>query len=308
MSGHILVVGSINMDMVVRTERHPQPGETVLGQNFKTFPGGKGANQAVAAARAGGRVKMIGRLGDDAFGDRLETELKNNGVDTTCIQRTANTASGVALITLDDQGQNTIVVASGANALLTPQDLRDYTPVFEGASVLLVQLETPLATVAKAMALAKLHGVKVVLNPAPAQPLPGSMLAHVDYLIPNEHELALITGMQIISLASDSLHSLGTGAVIVTLGSSGVYISQPNHRTSLPAHVVPVVDTVAAGDAFVGTFAVALSEGKDLIEAAEWGNAAGALAVTREGAQPSLPNRAEIEAFLAERRTKPRKR
>ncbi len=308
MSGHILVVGSINMDMVVRTERHPQPGETVLGQDFQTYPGGKGANQAVAAARAGGRVKMIGRLGSDPFGEKLEQELKNNGVDTIGVQHTPQASSGVALITLDELGQNTIVVAPGANELLTPQDLRDYSPVFEGASVLLVQLETPLETVAKAMALAKLHGVKVVLNPAPAQPLPGSLLARVDYLIPNQHELALITGMQIVSLAVDALHDLGTGAVIVTLGSSGVFVSQPNHRTNLPAHVVPVVDTVAAGDAFVGTFAVALSEGKDLVEAAEWGNAAGALAVTRAGAQPSLPNRAEIEAFLAEKQTHPRKR
>ena len=300
MSGHILVVGSINMDMVVRTERHPQPGETVLGQNFQTYPGGKGANQAVAAARAGGKVKMIGCLGTDAFGEKLNHELKSNGVDTTCILHKPEASSGVALITLDAQGQNTIVVASGANALLTPQDLRDFSPVFEGASLLLLQLETPLETVSKAMALAKLFGVKVLLNPAPAQPLPGILLSHVDYLIPNEYELALLTGIQIITLAVDALHSLGTGAVIVTLGSNGVYISQPNHRTSLSAHSVPVVDTVAAGDAFVGSFAVALSEGKEIYEAAEWGNAAGALAVTRAGAQPSLPTRAEIEIFLSE--------
>jgi ribokinase len=222
------------MDMVVRTERHPQPGETVLGQDFKTFPGGKGANQAVAAARAGGRVKMIGRLGTDAFGDRLEAELKHNGVDTTCIQRTPDAASGVALITLDGQGQNTIVVASGANGLLTPQDLRDFTPVFEGASVLLVQLETPLATVSKAMALAKLHGVKVVLNPAPAQPLPGSMLAHVDYLIPGEFFPAALIGgglliwaairagirrkLVIISLAAAVLMLFGSQALAVATG------------------------------------------------------------------------------------------
>lgn len=298
MPGHILVVGSINMDLVVHAERHPTPGETVLGGQFETFPGGKGANQAVAAARAGGRVKMIGRIGDDAFGDTLEAGLRENGVDTSCVQRTPNCSSGVALITLDQDGQNTIVVASGANARLTPQDLRDYSPVFEGASVVLLQLETPLETVAKAMALAKLYGVKVVLNPAPARPLPGNMLAQVDYLIPNEHELAYTTGFQIVTMAVDALHSLGTGAIIVTLGGNGVYLFSEKERGTISAHNVPVVDTVAAGDAFVGAFAVAISEGKTLRQAVEWGNAAGALTVTRSGAQPSLPTRVEIEALL----------
>jgi ribokinase len=301
MSGHILVVGSINMDLVVHTRRHPQPGETVLGGDFLTFPGGKGANQAVSAARAGGKVKMIGRLGTDTFGETLITGLKENGVDTTCVELTPAAASGVALITLDREGQNTIVVASGANGLLSPQDILDYAPVFEGASVLILQLEIPLATVAKAIALAKLYGVKVILNPAPARELPGSLLGQVDYLIPNEHELALLTGIQIISLAADALHSLGTGAVIVTLGGNGVLVRSGEKTLRLPAHLIPVVDTVAAGDAFVGALAVALSEGKSLADAAAWGNAAGALAVTRAGAQPSLPWRSEIEEFLLEK-------
>ena len=290
MSGHILVVGSINMDLVVRTERHPQPGETVLGSQFQTFPGGKGANQAVAAARAGGKVKMIGRIGTDAFGDTLQAGLENNKVDTTCVVRTAEAASGVALITLDMEGQNTIVVAAGANGLLSPQDIREFSPVFEGASVLILQLEIPLETAAKAMALAKFHGVKVILNPAPAQNLSGSLLSQVDYLIPNQYELALLTGMSVVSLAADALQSLGTGAVIVTLGGDGVLVYKGSENYHLESHVVPVVDTVAAGDAFVGAFAVAISEGKSLREAAEWGNAAGAISVTRQGAQPSLPN------------------
>jgi ribokinase len=308
MSGHILVVGSINMDMVVRTERHPQPGETLLGQDFRTYPGGKGANQAVAAARAGGRVKMIARLGQDAFGDRLEAGLKDNGVDTTCVIRTPDVASGVALITLDADGQNTIVVAAGANSRLAPADLRDFESVFEGAALLVLQLETPLETVAKAIAMATQFGVKVLLNPAPAQSLPGSLLSRVDYLIPNESELGLLTGIQSVGMATAALHDLGTGAVVVTLGSRGVYLSQGTRHINLPAHTVTVVDTVAAGDAFVGAFAVAISEGKPLEEAAEWGNAAGALAVTCAGAQPSLPTREEIERFLVERRPTPKQR
>ncbi len=298
MSGHILVVGSINMDLVVHTNRHPRPGETVLGSEFQTFPGGKGANQAVAAARAGGRVKMIGCIGVDPFGDTLLQSLTRNGVDTACVLRSPEASSGVALITLDSNGQNTIVVASGANAELSPDDIRDFSPVFEGASILILQLEIPLKTVSKAIALAKLHGVKVILNPAPAQQLNGNVLAQVDYLIPNEHELALTTGIQAVALASDALHGLGTGVVIVTMGGSGALVSTANKRMHIQGHTVPVVDTVAAGDAFVGTLAVALSEGKPLREAAEWGNAAGALAVMRPGAQPSLPTRAEIDDFL----------
>lgn len=300
MSGHILVVGSINMDLVVRTERHPQPGETVLGSKFMTYPGGKGANQAVAAARAGGKVKMIGRIGDDAFGDTLQAGLQSNHVDTTCVVRTPGAASGVALITLDNLGQNTIVVAAGANSLLTPGDIHEFSPVFEGASVLLLQLEIPLETAAKAMAMAKFYGVKVILNPAPATGLSGSLLAQVDYLVPNQTELALLTGMQVVSLAADALQSLGTGAVIVTLGGEGVLVYKGSENFHLTSHVVPVVDTVAAGDAFVGAFAVAISEGLSLRDAAERGNAAGAISVTRMGAQPSLPTRQEIDAFLQE--------
>lgn len=304
MSGHILVVGSINMDLVVRAERHPRPGETILGSDFRTYPGGKGANQAVAASRAGGRVKMIGRIGDDAFGDALSAGLKSNGVDTACVLRTPGVSSGVALITLDAEGQNTIVVASGSNAYLSPEDIRDFSPVFEGAAILIVQLEIPLITVAKALALAKFYGVKVILNPSPAQSLPGSLLAQVNYLVPNEHELALTVGIEAPAMAADVLHGLGTEAVIVTLGGNGVTVSTAERRSHIQGHTVPVVDTVAAGDAFVGALAVALSEGKSLLDAAEWGNAAGALAVMRPGAQPSLPTREEISTFLQNDRSR----
>lgn len=299
MSNPIVVVGSLNMDLVVRTSRHPQPGETLLGSDFQTFPGGKGANQAVAASRAGGSVRLIGRVGADAFGDALLQNLAQDQVDTRFVRRTPGAASGVALITLDAQGQNTIVVASGANALLTPQDVLDSQPAFEGAAVLVLQLETPLNTVAQAIDLARQHHVPVIVNPAPARSLPESLLRRLDYLIPNESELALLSGIDATSLAADAVAELVAKAVVVTLGANGVLVAEGHHRRRLAAHLVDVVDTVAAGDAFVGAFAVALAEGQDTSQAAIFGNAAGALAVTRSGAQPSLPNRAELDSFLS---------
>ena len=301
MRNHIIVVGSLNMDLVVHTTRHPEPGETLLGSNFQTFPGGKGANQAVAAARAGGQVCMIGRVGEDAFGRALLENISKDGVDTTFVRSTQNCASGVALITLDAMGQNTIVVASGANALLTPQDVLDSEAAFENAAAMLLQLETPLATVAQAVELAHKHKVRILLNPAPAQALPSEFLQQIDYLIPNEHELALITGVHGINLGLESLGSLVGSAVVVTLGANGVMVAErSDHRKRhhIAAHQVDVIDTVAAGDAFVGAFGVALAEGKSVLDAAAFGNAAGALAVTQEGAQPSIPTRAAINHFL----------
>ncbi len=192
-SGHIVVVGSINMDLVVRAPHLPQPGETIIGSDFKTFPGGKGANQAVAAARLGGRVKMIGRVGDDAFGAQLLQTLRDDCIDTTFVQRDAAAPSGVALITVEDAGQNTIVVASGANARVTPADVDAAAAAFEGASVLLLQLECPLPTVRHAIEVARQRQVRVILNPAPSQPLDALLLSQVDYLVPNQIELALLT-------------------------------------------------------------------------------------------------------------------
>jgi ribokinase len=286
------------MDLVVRAPRHPHVGETIIGSDFGTYPGGKGANQAVAAARMGGAVKMVGRVGQDDFGQALLRNVSDNGVDTTFILRDPHSATGVALITVDDAGQNTIVVASGANARLTPEDVARAKSVFEGASVLVLQLETPLLAITRAIEIAQHYGLWVVLNPAPAQKLDAGLLASVDYLIPNQTELALLAGVQPLEEAVAVLQGWGVPNLIVTLGERGVLIAQGERQTHLPAHPVEVVDTTAAGDAFVGAFAVALTQGLSTQESAAWGNAAGALAVTRPGAQPSLPNRAELDEFL----------
>ncbi len=299
MTGHIVVVGSINMDLVVRAPRHPQPGETILGSAFNTFPGGKGANQAVAAARLGGQVKMIGRVGEDEFGERLRATLEKDQVDTEYVLRTSGVASGVALITVSDDGQNNIVVVPGSNGKLSPADIQAAEAAFEGAGALLLQLEIPLETVTAAARMAHKHGAQVILNPAPAQALPKELLQQVDYLIPNENELALLTGVDVTALAANSIQSLGVQCLIVTLGSEGVLVVQAGQTHQLQPHRVSVVDTTAAGDGFVGAFAVALTEGKKVLAAAEFGNAAGALAVTRSGAQPSLPARVELDEFMA---------
>jgi ribokinase len=301
MSGHIAIVGSLNMDLVVRAARHPLPGETILGGDFITCPGGKGANQAVAAARLGGRVKMVGRVGVDAFGDLMLRTLTQDGVDISDVARDQEAPTGVALITVDATGQNTIVVASGANARVTPEDVVAAERVFVGASVLVLQLECPLAVATRAIELALRHGVQVVLNPAPAQPLDADLLAHIDYLIPNQTELALLTGLDATDPAVSRLQELGVRRIILTLGKDGALVVESKSRIHLPAHPVTVVDTTAAGDAFIGAFAVALAEGRSTREAAKWGNAAGALSVTRVGAQPSLPTRAELEGFLSAR-------
>jgi ribokinase len=299
MPGHIVVVGSINMDLVVRSPRHPEPGETILGSSFQTFPGGKGANQAVAAARLGGKVKMIGRVGTDSFGDSLLDTLQKDQVDTRFVRRSQDTASGVALITVNDQGQNTIVVVPGANGQLSQQDIHDSREAFVGASVVLLQLEIPDEAVKTAVNIARQEGAGVILNPAPARQLSRNLLSQVDFLIPNETELGLLTGMAGVAIAADSLRSIGTRRLVVTLGSQGVLVLDEDGPYHLDAHVVPAVDTTAAGDAFVGAFAVAQTEHRPTREAAAWGNAAGALAVTSAGAQPSLPTRAQLLDFMA---------
>ncbi len=299
MAGHIVIVGSINMDLVVRAPRHPQPGETILGSSFQTFPGGKGANQAVAAARLGGAVMMIGRVGVDAFGDSLLATLQQDGVDTRWVLRSEGVSSGVALITVSDAGQNNIVVVPGANYRLTPEDIRAAESAFEGARVVVMQLEIPLDAAAEAMTLAHRHGAQVLLNPAPVHPRVAELLPHTDCLIPNEHELAQLTHLETVEQAAAQLKAQGLATLIVTLGAQGVLVLYGDRAARLRPYPVQVVDTTAAGDAFVGAFAVALTEGKSTLEAAAWGNAAGALSVTRAGAQPSLPTREEMLAFLA---------
>jgi ribokinase len=295
----ILVVGSLNMDLVVRTAHHPEPGETVIGSDFHTFPGGKGANQAVTSARLGAQVKMIGRVGADAFGETLLRTVAQAGVDTRYISQDAGISTGIALITLDKDGSNTIVLDLGANARLTPQEILDAEPAFKDARVLVTQLEIPLETTRTTIEIARKYNLPIILNPAPAQGLDIGSVAGIDYLIPNQNELQILAGTADVHQAAKILMKSGVVALIVTLGEGGVLVMEGQTETLIPAYHVPVVDTVGAGDAFVGAFAVALTEGKTTLQAAAFGNAAGALCVTRSGAQPSLPTRAEIEQFLA---------
>jgi ribokinase len=293
------------MDLVARAPRIPQPGETIIGRDFHTLPGGKGANQAVAAARLGARVTMVGRVGSDAFARPLLDNLVAAGVDHTFVGQDPQAATGVALIVVDAAGQNSIVVASGANMRLSPADVDAAEAAIATADVLLLQLETSLETVTRAAQIAHAHGVTVILNPAPARPLPPALLSLVDVLVPNESETALLTGLPInsqaqVEAAAGALRRLGVGAVILTLGERGALLAQAEKTELFPAFVVIAIDTTAAGDAFMGGLAVALAEGQVLADGVRWGNAAGALAATRLGAQPSLPTRQAVEKLMTE--------
>ena len=304
MTAHVTVVGSLNMDLVARAPRIPQPGETIIGGDFHTVPGGKGANQAVAAARLEAQVSMVGRVGRDAFANPLLDNLAAAGVDHAFVISDPEAATGVALIVVDDTGQNSIVVASGANMRLSPADVDGAEAAIAGADALLLQLESPLETVTRAAEVARAHGVRVILNPAPARSLPVALLSLVDVLIPNESETALLTGLPVggqaeAEAAAAALREMGVGTVILTLGERGALLTQAGTAELVPAFEVTPVDTTAAGDAFVGGFAVALAEGQTLAEAVRWGNAAGALATTKLGAQPSLPTRQDLEVLLA---------
>ncbi|MCX7680897.1 MAG: ribokinase [Anaerolineae bacterium] len=310
MAVRITVVGSLNMDMVVRVPRLPRPGETVIGSDFRTIPGGKGANQAVAAARLGAQTSMVGRVGRDDFGRLLLDNLAAAQVDHRFVRQDPGAPTGVAFIEVDDAGKNSIVVASGANARLTPADVDIAAATITAASALLLQLEIPLETVARAAAVAHAAGVKVILNPAPARPLPAELLALVDVLVPNESETEILTGLPVGSQAEAERAALtlleaGVGAVVLTLGERGALLAQDGRTQTFPAFEVKPADVTAAGDAFLAGFAVALAEGKPLAEAVRWGNAAGALATTKLGAQPSLPTRQEVERLLAEGVTRP---
>lgn len=301
---NILVVGSINMDLVVRVERMPIPGETILGRDFQAIPGGKGANQAVAAARLGAIVTLVGRVGEDRFGKELLQNLQKENIDTQFVKEDQNIRSGVALITLDSTGQNWIVVAAGANLQLTPQEVRLAAQQMRSYDAVVAQLESPLDCVIEAAIQAKLRNVPFILNPAPAQRLPGELLNMVSVLVPNESEAAILAGKPIVSFeqAKQAAHVLlesGVGAVVLTLGSQGALIALPGESIhKIKPHEVEVIDTTAAGDAFVAALATGLSEGKSIRDAVVMGNAAGALAVTRFGAQTSMPNRNELSELL----------
>ncbi len=303
MAAKIAVVGSLNMDLIIRSARIPKPGETILGGTFHTAPGGKGANQAVAAARLGAEVAMIGRVGKDAFGQALRENLENDGVNTRYVLEDSGSATGVALIVVDAAGENSIVVASGANMALAPADVEAASKAITAADVLLLQLENPLEAVRRAAQIARAAGVTVVLNPAPARALPPDFLQEIDVLVPNETETALLTGLAVDSdkaceRAAQHLLGQGVRGVVLTLGERGALLTGPEGSQRIPAFQVTPVDTTAAGDAFVGGFGVALSEGISAADAVRWGNAAGALAATRLGAQPSLPKRKEVQSLI----------
>jgi ribokinase len=305
MRPRIAVVGSLNMDLVIRSPRIPQPGETILGSDFQTIPGGKGANQAVAAARLAAQVSMVGRLGNDAFARVLLQNLTESQVDCTYIQNDHKAATGVALIVVDDQGENSIVVASGANMRVSAQDVTAAQSAITSAQVLVLQLEIPDAAVLRAAQIARENGVMVILNPAPARELPSELIPLVDVLVPNESEAYLLSGLhgaaqQAVESAARRLLSKGAGAVVVTLGKQGAFATNGEFDgVFVEAFQVNAVDTTAAGDAFMAGLAVSLAEGHSLLESVRWGNACGALAAMRFGAQTSAPSRDEVELLLS---------
>ena len=300
---NIIVVGSLNADLVVRTPRFPQPGETISGEDLQIIPGGKGANQAVAAARQGTPTAMVGRVGRDSFGPDLINNLKQNGVDTERVQTDPESATGTAIIIVDTNGQNSIVLSPGGNGKVTPADVEEIP--FSEATLLLLQLEIPVEAVLAAARRAKENGLRVLLNPAPARALPDELLALPDFLVPNESELSLLSGLPVNDLpsaenAAKTLLERGIQTVIVTLGANGALIVNKELTKHIPSFTVDVVDTTAAGDAFIGGFASALLQNKSLEEAVRYGCACGALAATKFGAQPSLPTKEDVETFLHE--------
>jgi ribokinase len=298
----VVVVGSANMDLVVQVERFPSPGETVRGDGFATYPGGKGANQAVAAARLGGRVEFVGCVGADAFGASLRTSLEEAGAGTSCLRMVEGVSTGVATIAVDRAGQNEIVVVAGANGRLTHGDVHAAFAKIGRAAAVLVQLETPLEAVQAALEGARGLGAIAILNPAPAAALPAELLAHVDLITPNETEAHALTGVTPADAGSCAeaaarLCAMGAREVVLTLGEEGCFWAGPG--LMVPSVRVDAVDTTAAGDAFNGALALFLAEGMAMPDALAWANRAGALCATRRGAQPAMGSRAEVFALGA---------
>jgi ribokinase len=295
----IIVIGSSNTDMVIKTKKLPAPGETIMGGVFLMNPGGKGANQAVAAARLGGKVTFLTKRGNDLFGNQAVGLLMREDIDTEYIVKDPELPSGVALITVDESGENSIVVAPGSNGNLLKEDIPTDILDHEHFEILLLQLEIPLETVEYSAVLAASNGIKVILNPAPAAQLSDNLLHHTWLLTPNETEAEIITGVQITDTATaahaaDALHARGVSNVIITLGETGAYLRSESFTGLIPGIKVIPVDTTAAGDVFNGAIAVAVSEGKDLREAVIFANKAASISVTRMGDQASAPYRNEI--------------
>ncbi|RIJ11213.1 ribokinase [Pseudomonas sp. 91RF] len=302
MPANVVVIGSLNMDLVTRAPRLPRGGETLIGHSFATVSGGKGANQAVAAARLGAQVSMVGSVGNDDYGVQLREALLAEQIDCQAVS-VVEDSSGVALIVVDDNSQNAIVIVAGANGSMTPAVIDQFDAVLQAADVIICQLEIPDATVGHALKRGRELGKTVILNPAPAsRPLPADWFASIDYLIPNESEAAAISGLPVDSLesaekAAARLISMGAGNVIVTLGAQGALFASGSGYQHFPAPKVKAVDTTAAGDTFVGGFAAALAAGKTEVEAVRFGQIAAALSVTRAGAQPSIPTSSDVQAF-----------
>lgn len=299
----IVVFGSINMDLVVRSPRLPLPGETLTGHSFFTAPGGKGANQAVACARLGAPTRMIGRVGDDVFGSTLRDGLRADGVEIERVFVQPAISSGTAVITVNDAAENTIIIVPGANGQVGADDLARLAEVLAGASALLLQLEVPLEAVVAAAQAARARGVPVILDPAPAQELPAELYAATDIITPNEIEAAMLVGFAIdgeasAARAAEQLLARGVRKAVIKLGARGAFWHDGAASGFIPAFKVQAIDTVAAGDAFNGGLAAALDAGLPLAEALRWGMATGALSTTKAGAQPSLPRRHEVLALL----------
>ncbi|KOX66305.1 ribokinase [Pseudomonas psychrophila] len=303
MQANVVVVGSLNMDLVTRTERLPRPGETVFGQSFGTVHGGKGANQAVAASRLGARVAMVGCVGSDAYGVQLREGLLADRIDCLAVRTVPESASGVALITVDANSQNTIVVVAGANGCLEPEDLKACDQVLQVADVIVCQLEVPIETVGYVLGRGRELDKIVILNPAPASgPLPGHWYGAIDYLIPNESEAWALSGVTVDSLESAELAArqlieFGARKVIVTLGAKGALFVSAQRVEHFAAPRVEAVDATAAGDTFVGGFSAALAAGMDQDDAIRFAQVAAALSVTHAGAQPSIPSLRDVQGF-----------
>lgn len=300
----ILVIGSSNMDLVVQVPRCPAAGETLFGSSFTTNYGGKGANQAVAVARIGSGVTFMTKLGNDTFGQQMRQHFSEEGMDPTHILTDAESPTGTALITVEDKGENRIIVVPGANARLTENDVESLSAEINSCRFVLTQLEIPLPTVLRVAEMASAAGKQLILNPAPARPLPDSLLQKVFLITPNETEAEILTGIRVSDVESARRAALwfrekGVQQIVITMGSQGAFVFTDDFQGMVPAYKVKAIDTTAAGDVFNGALTVALSEGKTTADAARFGCAASALAVMRPGAQSSIPTRTEIDAFLA---------
>jgi len=306
MPKRLLVVGSINLDLVASSRRIPLPGETVSGKTFNTFPGGKGANQAVAAGKLGAPVSMIGRIGTDAFGRQLRASLEAANVDTNAVE-VVQTSSGIALITTAEDGQNAIVVVPGANGELSPRELEKHLPLIREAGIILTQLEIPLETIEYLAMIVRRENIPLVLDPAPARALPAALLASVDWLTPNETETLTLLQRNATDLRNEAVEDAaqlllkqGCRNVLLKLGERGCYVAlATGERTLIPSYRVKAVDTTAAGDAFNGAFATALLRGSDSVASVKYASVVAAISVTRHGAQPSMPTPTDVHNFIA---------